>query len=938
MQGHRFQALMGRRSRRAGAVVVALAMGAVMIAPAAQAVIDNQPGPVTPPGNTNLVADAPTVSGDQGVHESEFGIPSPNTCTTVAARNLPGVTNFSIYTGTGPSNVAPDSLARMQLQTQAVAAPTTFNWSNFRWPAQTYHYRTSTQNRNQTGTCTVSGTVNVKTDPYYVNLANQGKIVDITGAGASGVTAEVSAKLVDGAHGDQVVKIGTGTLALQATRNYTTVILGFTVPFTVGSIGRNTSTIRPDGTATSGITGTFPSIYTALPVSTAGMGPDDQADNTTIPYFNRFTVGTDTGPKTVECTNVFRNTSTAATAPDFFNGFSGCTAFGAAGVMQADSVIADAHEPATLTFTIDGQSATGTVDPETGIATAVVDTPDVPIGSDVPVTVTSSSDGFLAPGTATGAIDFKGGTTTEYQGATDAFWDEDFIVKARVLGDPIPDPANAGTVTFTLGSVSTTAAVDSDGYAEGVLHATDAPVPGQQIVSEYSGTDLYNVSDDSDDFTTKPRPTTLVYTGDTSGRFSDTVTYSATLTDNRAGAAPLAGKTIAFKNGDSPAVTAVTGANGVASIDVPVTSDVGTYQLTTNYFGLDSTKYVPSSDSDSFTVDYQYRFTDTLVGNDGTVLLNPDTQQAGVEAPNGDRSRIADNAYQLSLWLPTVIGYPTAPTFTLPELPEEWNILNLPYLGQLFGLVASPPTVTPPAAPADPTEPPAVPPTPTLPVLPELPIALPMSSSASAHSNAGASATAGSIVIPDLINGSPGSGPNGGMTFGDLVNSVAGAGIPTSLSACELLSGSTCERRFIIAAVLGEGPNVVGVFDVHNGLFASVVRAPTIGFAPLPLLASLGSCVNPVPLCIGAPAPPSGLPTPPAPPAAPDAAGLLGAIQDLIAGLQSIPDQVTAPPAPTVPEAPEVPAASASTPAPTGTLLSGAGNTLATLVPAYWLG
>jgi hypothetical protein len=925
-------------------------MGAVMFAPAAQAVIDNQPGPVTPPGNTNTVAVAPTVSGDQGVHESEFGTPAPNTtaCTTVAARGLPGVTNFSIYTGAGTSGAAPDSLARMNLQTQAIAAPTTFNWSNFRWPAQTYHYRTSTQNRNQTGTCAVSGTVNVKTDPYYVNLANQAKIVDITGNGASGVSAEVSAKLVDGAHGDQVVKIGTGTLALQATRNYTVVILGFTVPFTVGSIGRNTSSIRPDGTATSGTAGTFPSIYTALPVSTAGMGPADQADNTSIPYFNRFTITTDTGPKTVECTNVFRNTVGSSTGTDTFNGFAGCTAFGAAGVMQASSVIADAHVPATLTFTIDGHSATGVVDPTTGIATAVVDTPNVPIAPAVPVTVTSSNDGFLAPGTGTNTIAFKGGTITTIDATSphEAFWNEDFPVKATVLGDPIDDPATSGTVTFKLGSASTAPIpVDSNGVAVGVLHATDAPpapgAPAQHLVAEYSGTALYNLSDDSDVFTTKPRPTTLVYTGDTSGRFSSTITYSAKLTDTRYAAAlqpsALAGKTIAFKNGDSPAVTAVTGADGVASIDVPVTSDVGTYQLTTNYFALDSTKYVPSSDSDAFTVDYQYRFTDTLVGNDGTVLLNPDTQQAGVEAPNGDRSRIADNAYQLSLWLPTVIGYPTAPTVTLPELPEEWNILNLPYLGQLFGLVASPPTVTPPSTP---TTPPTVPPTPALPVLPELPIALPMSSSSSVHSNAGGpEMKAGSIVLPDLIEGSPGSGPNGGMTFGDLVNSVAGAGIPTSLSTCELLSGSTCERRFIIAAVLGEGPNVVGVFDVHNGLFASVVRAPTIGFAPLPLLASLGSCVNPVPLCIGAPAPPSGVPTLPPPPAAPDTGGLLGAIQALIAGLQSLPGQVTAPPAPTVPETPEVPmGSSTATPAPTGTLLSGAGNTLATLVPAYWLG
>src|SRR5205085_7754673 len=92
-----------------------------------------------------------------------------------------------------------------------------------------------------------------------------------------------------------------------------------------------------------------------------------------------------------------------------------------------------------------------------------------------------------------------------------------------------------------------------------------------------------NGSDDSPAFTTKPRPTHVVYTGATSGRYGSPATLSATLTDVRA-AEPLEGQVIAFKLGDTDAVTATTNADGVASITVPIGSRVGTYDLVTSFF------------------------------------------------------------------------------------------------------------------------------------------------------------------------------------------------------------------------------------------------------------------------------------------------------------------------------------------------------------------
>ena len=964
MRGLRFRALVSPRSRRVGvAAAVALTLGGGLLSNPAGAYIDNVPGAtVAAPNNT--VATAPTVDGDQSLHETAFGTnPCPNPPPATATNGwygslgysdgaLPAITNLSVFTGTGTSTA--DAKQRLLLSQVRTATDTTFAWPTFRLPKATYHYRTSTQNRAYDGVsggyalCR-DGSAVAKTDPYYVNLANKGKIDSFSGAGDSGVSATVSARLVDGSHGDKVVKTGTASLALVNR------VVGST---TYGSIGRNVSTLSMVGTGSTGLTSSTSVIYIDGVASDAGLGPapEDQADNTTALYYNRLkvpTAATAGGPisgfATVECTNVFRN---VPVAPYMLNGFSGCTTIPAAsGFMTDATVITDAHVPATMTFTIvgtnpdstpDPHSAVGVLDPATGIYTATVDTPNVAVGPAVAVSVSTNDDGFLTPASGGGNIEFKGGTNTIYDenAPTSAFWQESFTVRAQVVGKPVAAPATAGTVTFKLGSEeSDPIAVDANGFAETTLTAIDPPAPGQKVVATYSGTPLYNASSTSIDFTTKPRPTRLVYTGPTSGNYNDTVTYSGKLTDVRSGDttgvdandAPLPGHPVVFKLGTAAAVTSNTGANGVATTTDLIKSNVGTYQLKTDYFALDGTGYVPSSDSDEFVVDYQYKFTDTLIGNGDSVLLNPDTQQVGFEQANGRRSRIANRSFQLSLYLPTVIGYPDTSTGPLPELPQEWTILNLPRLSDLFGLLGNPPALPAPGVPT--VVPPAVPALPELPVG-ELPIPVPMAPASSRS----AAAESGGLILPNITGGATGTpAATGGMTIGDLINGVTGAGIPVSLSACELLSGSTCERRFIIAATTRDpGPDVIGVFDVKTGLFASLV-ANTPGANPFQLLASLGSCVDDLPLCIALPALPSGLPSL-APPTLPDPSGLLDAIADLVAGLQGLPDQIEAPPAPPAPEVPETPSASASSPAPTGSLLSGPGNTVATLIPAFWLG
>lgn len=859
------------------------------------------------------------------------------TSTGVANRNKPGVTNFTVYRGdksTGPIYKATQVYPPSSFTGPLPAGGPDFVFDSDRLPNGLYNWRTSIQERSSTGTCALgTASTALTSDPFNVTLANVGAIDSISGTGSSGTTATVTARLVDGTTHLPYVTSGGPAMRIMRTKGYS--VLG--VNFTVGNGGTPAGSAVDGYSFPSGVAATkFPvagntgfKLYVDGPTGIDAFAPGI-ADGETKIRFNRLTVTSTDGPQTVECTTVFKNTTSALTGADKFNGFDSCYSNGTGSMIapekQADgtytggSTVIEGHAPATLTFTINGHSSEPvTVDRVTGIATGEVATPDVPVGHNYPVTVTSSDDGFLKSVTAAGAIDFKGASTTTYTGAQNAFWDEDFPVSATVASTIGNTPATDGTVVFSRGTQVSEPVPVVDGVAEAILHAADAPSAGQKVTATYSGTELFNPSSDAPNFTTKPRPTTVQYTGATVGKYNDNVTFVGKLTDNRRGGAPIAGEKVAFKLGTSDAVSATTGADGVASTSVPVASKVGTYDLKTDFFAV--ARYVASSATTPFAVDFQYKFTDKILGNYGTWRLNPDTQQVAFTNANGHSTNTADDAYQLSLFLPKTVGYPEQPGVPGLGLPSEWGILNLPRLSDLFGVLASPPTVTPPAVTP-----------PTVPALPvgELPIAIPMTASSNAR-YASANASGSPIGAPSVGSGGV-SLPTDGMTLGELINSVATAGIPTSLSECELLSGSICERRFIIAAATS-GPDMVGVFDVKNGVFASLAtNAPWAN--PGQLGAGLGNCLKPLqPLCLAAPKVPGKGPKPTAP-TLPSASALQAAIANLAAGLQAIPGQITAPPAPPTPEVPAPMAASAS-PSPVAPLPT---KSVVSTLPTYWLG
>lgn len=125
-------------------------------------------------------------------------------------------------------------------------------------------------------------------------------------------------------------------------------------------------------------------------------------------------------------------------------------------------------------------------------------------------------------------------------------------------------------------------------------------------------------------FTVVKRPTTVTYTGATSGQYSDTVSLSATLTDDAT--TPLASKAVTFTLG-TQSTSATTDAFGVASTTLTLAQPQGSYTVSASFAG--DTEYASDTDSTSFAISAE----DTTVSFDGA---NP--SGVPVTVPGSDES------------------------------------------------------------------------------------------------------------------------------------------------------------------------------------------------------------------------------------------------------------------------------------------------------------
>jgi hypothetical protein len=110
--------------------------------------------------------------------------------------------------------------------------------------------------------------------------------------------------------------------------------------------------------------------------------------------------------------------------------------------------------------------------------------------------------------------------------------------------------------------------------------------------------------------------TSLVYTGDTSGQYSDSIELSAILTETETGT-PIVGETIEFTLG-TQTVTAVTDGDGIATVSLTITQGAGTYSVDAEYAG--NSQYESASDSQAFTIVKENAIVDYI--GDGVVCAN----------------------------------------------------------------------------------------------------------------------------------------------------------------------------------------------------------------------------------------------------------------------------------------------------------------------------
>ena len=142
--------------------------------------------------------------------------------------------------------------------------------------------------------------------------------------------------------------------------------------------------------------------------------------------------------------------------------------------------------------------------------------------------------------------------------------------------------------------------VEIDGIAVGTTEG-DFAVPSTLGFHSITVTAVNNDQDRPDDQETSSRSdvvlieegslqTELTYLGDLEGVYSDSVCFEALLIDTSSGQ-PLEGKIIHFSLG-SQSVTALTNADGLASICIILDQGAGMYELTVSYAGDD--EYLPS--------------------------------------------------------------------------------------------------------------------------------------------------------------------------------------------------------------------------------------------------------------------------------------------------------------------------------------------------------
>jgi hypothetical protein len=208
----------------------------------------------------------------------------------------------------------------------------------------------------------------------------------------------------------------------------------------------------------------------------------------------------------------------------------------------------------------------------------------------------------IDPATGSGVVTVGGcriDPSLDYVGPTSGRFGEEVLLTAELKVNGSAAPVPSVPITLSVGRQSCQATTASDGHALCAVRLDQHP-GAYTVQASFAGTPAYEPASASEPFTIERMPTSLTYTGDTSGDFNDAVTLAARLTDH--GGSPLSGKTIAFTAG-TQGCSDVTDDSGLASCTIVPSQEAGSYTLTVSFAG--DVDYLPSSDSGTFVVTRQ---------------------------------------------------------------------------------------------------------------------------------------------------------------------------------------------------------------------------------------------------------------------------------------------------------------------------------------------
>jgi kumamolisin len=222
--------------------------------------------------------------------------------------------------------------------------------------------------------------------------------------------------------------------------------------------------------------------------------------------------------------------------------------------------------------------------------------------------ITTGSNGFAAvtgwdEATGWGSPDFNKLSNNEadiaYTGPTTADHGETITLSATLTDHGKSTGLSGRKISFAAAGETCEATTEASGNASCNVKVEDAP-GHYSVIAVFAGDAGYKAVSTTKPFTVLHIPTTVTYTGATSGEYNDAVTLSAKLTENSDGKG-LAGEPLHFSLGIE-SCEAITKEDGTAECEVTPLDEPGSYTVGVSFAG-DEPTYEGSSTSAGFTLE-----------------------------------------------------------------------------------------------------------------------------------------------------------------------------------------------------------------------------------------------------------------------------------------------------------------------------------------------